>query len=88
MGQVEGVLSHQLKQFIIDGNKCVLNRPGPEAKVEDGEFEEYEVYGIDVLVRCPVSHALLLNFSQCPYVQVTQGGLGFQTVFIDAVHLG
>ena len=25
---VEGVLSHQLKQFIIDGNKCVLNKPG------------------------------------------------------------
>ena len=23
---VEGVLSHQLKQFVIDGNKCVLNK--------------------------------------------------------------
>ena len=30
---VEGVLSHQLKQFVIDGNKCVLNKPTPEAKV-------------------------------------------------------
>lgn len=23
---VEGVLSHQLKQFVIDGNKCVLSK--------------------------------------------------------------
>jgi hypothetical protein len=27
---VEGVLSHQLKQFVIDGNKCILNKvPAP-----------------------------------------------------------
>ena len=25
---VEGVLSHQLKQFVIDGNKCVLSKVG------------------------------------------------------------
>ncbi len=47
---VEGVLSHQLKQFVIDGNKCVLNKPTPEHRAEDGEFEENEVYGIDILV--------------------------------------
>ena len=47
---VEGVLSHQLKQFVIDGNKCVLNKPTPEHRAEDGEFEENEVWGIDILV--------------------------------------
>ena len=47
---VEGVLSHQLKQFVIDGNKCVLNKPTPDHRAEDGEFEENEVYGIDILV--------------------------------------
>jgi methionine aminopeptidase len=47
---VEGVMSHEMKQFVIDGNKCVLNKPGPEAKVEDGEFEENEVYAIDIVV--------------------------------------
>ena len=47
---VEGVITHQMKQFVIDGIKCVLNRPGPDAKVEDGEFEENEVYGIDIVV--------------------------------------
>ena len=47
---VEGVLSHQLKRFIIDGNKCILNRPLPDAKAEDATFEENEVYGIDIVV--------------------------------------
>lgn len=50
---VEGVLSHQLKQFVIDGNKCVLNKPTPEHRAEDAEFEQNEVYGIDILVRHP-----------------------------------
>mmetsp|Transcript_17381 Transcript_17381/g.29787 ORF Transcript_17381/g.29787 Transcript_17381/m.29787 type:complete len:386 (+) Transcript_17381:39-1196(+) len=47
---VEGVMSHEMKQFVIDGNKCVLNRPAPDAKVEDNEFEENEVYAIDIVV--------------------------------------
>eukprot|EP00878_Enallax_costatus_P000747 GHUV01000864.1.p1 GENE.GHUV01000864.1~~GHUV01000864.1.p1 ORF type:complete len:391 (+),score=130.92 GHUV01000864.1:106-1278(+) len=47
---VEGVMSHQMKQFIIDGNKCVLNKPSPEHKVEDAEFEPNEVYAIDIVV--------------------------------------
>lgn len=50
VNMVEGVLSHQLKQFVIDGNKCVLNKASPEYRVEDGEFEENEVYGIDIVV--------------------------------------
>ncbi|GAX74700.1 hypothetical protein CEUSTIGMA_g2148.t1 [Chlamydomonas eustigma] len=47
---VEGVMTHQMKQFIIDGNKCVLNKPSPEAKVEEAEFEENEVYAVDIVM--------------------------------------
>ncbi|KAG1662560.1 hypothetical protein FOA52_003939 [Chlamydomonas sp. UWO 241] len=47
---VEGVMSHEMKRYIIDGNKCVLNRPTPEQKVEDVEFEENEVYAIDIVL--------------------------------------
>ena len=48
---VEGVMSHQMKQFVIDGNKCVLNKPSPpETKVDDEEFEENEVYAIDIVI--------------------------------------
>lgn len=47
---VEGVLSHQMTRFIMDGSKAVLNRPGADQKVEDSEFEEGEVYAIDIVV--------------------------------------
>ncbi len=47
---VEGVMSHEMKQFVIDGSKCILNKPTPEQKVEDAEFEENEVYAIDIVV--------------------------------------
>ncbi|KAL9247032.1 hypothetical protein vseg_020503 [Gypsophila vaccaria] len=46
---VEGVLSHQLKQFVIDGNKVVLSVASPEMRVDDAEFEENEVYAVDIL---------------------------------------
>jgi len=47
---VDGVMSHQLKRFVIDGNKCILNKPSPEHKVEDGVFEENEVYAVDIVM--------------------------------------
>lgn len=46
---VEGVLSHQMKQFVIDGNKVVLSVTNPETRVDDAEFEENEVYSIDIV---------------------------------------
>lgn len=47
---VEGVMSHEVKQYVIDSSKCILNKPSPENKVEDAEFEENEVYAIDIVV--------------------------------------
>ncbi|KAK9127394.1 hypothetical protein Syun_016191 [Stephania yunnanensis] len=46
---VEGVLSHQLKQFVIDRNKVVLSVSNPETRVDDAEFQENEVYAIDIV---------------------------------------
>ena len=46
---VEGVLSHQLKQFVIDGNKVILSVSNPETRVDDAEFEENEVYAVDIV---------------------------------------
>lgn len=43
-------MSHEMKQFVIDGSKCILNKPTPDQKVEDGEFEENEVYAVDIVV--------------------------------------
>jgi methionine aminopeptidase len=52
---VEGVMTHNMKKFVIDGNKCVLNKPTADSKVEDGEFEENEVYAIDIVVSTGVA---------------------------------
>ncbi|KAL7261780.1 hypothetical protein ACSBR1_000229 [Camellia fascicularis] len=46
---VEGVLSHQLKQFVLDGNKVVLSVSSPKTRVDDAEFEENEVYATDIV---------------------------------------
>jgi methionine aminopeptidase len=45
----EGVLSHQMKQFVIDANKVILSAASPETRVDDAEFEENEVYAIDIV---------------------------------------
>jgi len=47
---LEGVLSHQLKKFVVDANKVILNRPTQEHKVEEFEFEEGEVYAVDIVM--------------------------------------
>nr|AFG29445.1 Erb3 binding protein [Nervilia fordii] len=47
---VEGVLSHQLKQFVIDGNKVILSVGNPETRVDEAEFEENEVYAVDIVM--------------------------------------
>lgn len=60
---VAGVSMHQLKRYVIDGNKCVVLRNYEEnQRVEACTFEANEVYAIDVCVstgegkpRCGVS---------------------------------
>jgi methionine aminopeptidase len=49
---VEGMLSHQLKQFKIDGEKTIIQNPSDSQKKEHEkyEFATHEVYAMDVLV--------------------------------------
>lgn len=49
---VEGMLSHQLKQFKIDGEKTIIQNPNDAQKKEHEkfEFDKYEVYAMDVLI--------------------------------------
>ncbi|KAI3676280.1 hypothetical protein L1987_85885 [Smallanthus sonchifolius] len=61
---VEGVLSHQLKQFVIDGNKVVLSLSNPETRVDDAEFEENEVYAIDIFTSTGDGKPKLLDEKQ------------------------
>jgi len=47
---VQGVLSHQLKKHVIDGNRVIINCVTPEQDVDEFEFEMNEVYCIDVVM--------------------------------------
>lgn len=46
------MLSHQLKQFKIDGEKTIIQNPTIAQKKEHEKctFENYEVYAMDVLI--------------------------------------
>ncbi|GER55788.1 unnamed protein product [Striga asiatica] len=61
---VEGVLSHQMKQFVIDGNKVVLSVSSPETRVDEAEFEENEVYSIDIVTSTGEGKPKLLDEKQ------------------------
>ena len=47
---LEGVLSHDLKKHLIDGNKVIINKETFEQKVEDQEFQVNDVFALDIYV--------------------------------------
>jgi len=47
---VDGVFSHQVERFVIEGEKFIPNRTNPEQKIEDITFVENEVYSIDIVM--------------------------------------
>jgi len=47
---VEGVLSHQMKRFVIDGNKTIINKQTLEHRVDEFEFEQGQVYSVDIVM--------------------------------------
>lgn len=47
---MQGVLSHQMKKHVIDGNKVIIGCETAEEKVDEFEFEQNEVYCIDVVM--------------------------------------
>jgi curved DNA binding protein len=47
---MQGVLSHQMKKHVIDGNKCIISVETAEEKVDEFEFEMNEVYCIDIVM--------------------------------------
>ena len=49
---VQDILSHQLKQHVIDGEKTIIQNPTEEQKFEQEkeEFGVHEVYAVDVIV--------------------------------------
>ncbi|KAG8085267.1 hypothetical protein GUJ93_ZPchr0010g9999 [Zizania palustris] len=54
----------KLKQFVIDGNKVVLSVSNADTKVDDAEFEENEVYAIDIVTSTGEGKPKLLDEKQ------------------------
>ena len=50
VGQVPGVLGHQVKRWIIDGNEVVLNRETFEDKSFNYRFQNGDVFCFDVIL--------------------------------------
>lgn len=55
---VEGMLSHQLEQNRIDGEKTIIQNPSEAQRKEHEkyEFEVHEVYAVDVLISTGEGH--------------------------------
>jgi len=47
---LEGVLSHQTKRFVVDGNNVVINKETIDQKVEDVTFEDWDAYTFDIVM--------------------------------------
>lgn len=47
---LEGVLSHQMKRYVIDGSKVIMNKQTIESRADSWQFEPYEVYNLDVVM--------------------------------------
>jgi len=52
---VEGVLSHKMTRFVLDGTKVISNRDDPDHQVENQVFEEGEVYW-SPFISCKLLH--------------------------------
>jgi len=47
---LEGVLSHEIKKHLIDGNNCIINKESFDMRVDEHEFNVNEVYALDIIV--------------------------------------
>ena len=47
---LEGVLSHEVKQFVIDGNNSIINKETVDQKVDAYEFKVNDIFALDVIV--------------------------------------
>merc|ERR1711862_718722 len=76
---VQGVLSHQLKKFIIDGNQTIISVETPEEKVEEFEFEMNEVYCIDVVMSTGEGKTKETELRNTVYKRAVETGYSLKT---------
>lgn len=50
VNMIQGVLSHDMKKFLIDGNRVILSKTDSETKVDEFDFELNEVFALDIVM--------------------------------------
>lgn len=64
---LEGTLSHQMKRYVIDGSKVIVNKQTLEARADKWEFEAYEVYNLDIAMSTGEGKAIERNTRETVY---------------------
>jgi methionine aminopeptidase len=59
---IEGVLSHEMKQYIIDGENVIIQTPTKTQNVSEFTFEENQVFSLDVIMSTGSGKVWLLSF--------------------------
>jgi len=47
---MDSVLSHEMRQYVIDHDNTIISKETPERKVAEFEFAEHQVFGIDIMM--------------------------------------
>merc|ERR1719411_2086609 len=47
---MDSVLSHEMRQYVIDHDNTIISKETPERKVKEFEFEEHQVFGVDIMM--------------------------------------
>jgi len=55
---LEGVLSHELKRFVIDSDNTILSKENPESVVDEFALEPNKVYALDVVMSTGLGKAI------------------------------
>merc|ERR1719199_1945275 len=76
---VQGVLSHQLKKHVIDGNRCIISVETPDEKVDEFEFEMNEVYCIDVVMSTGEGKTKETELRHTVYKRAPETNYGLKT---------
>lgn len=64
---LDGVLSHEMKRYVIDGSRAIANRSSREGRVEEWEFGANEVYCIDVVMSTGDGRAREMSTKETVY---------------------
>merc|ERR1711937_195165 len=76
---VQGVLSHQMKKHVIDGNRVIINAETPEQMVDEFEFEMNEVCCIDIVMSTGEGKGKETELRNTVYKRAVETSYGLKT---------